>query len=98
MSTARSPASSTITPQNIDEFANVLRVKNQSSNNLQFLFRSNGSDNFPGRTSQNGFRADQWSVPDGSQQEVNIESDKFMLFVGIFLLLNVLSSITNWHH
>ncbi|XP_065062848.1 pumilio homolog 1-like isoform X1 [Rhopilema esculentum] len=70
MSTARSPASSTITPQNIDEFANVLRVKNQSSNNLQFLFRSNGSDNFPGRTSQNGFRADQWSVPDGSQQEV----------------------------
>ena len=72
MNSARSSANITTAQQNIDGFANVLRLKNQSSNNLEFLLQTNGGESFrPRGSSQDGFRAGQWSVADGTQPEVN---------------------------
>ena len=72
MNSARSSANITTAQQNIDGFANVLRLKNQSSNNLEFLLQTNGGESFrPRRSSQDGFRAGHWSVSDGTQPEVN---------------------------
>ena len=65
------PNNNSSSRQNIDGLTRALRSKNNSANNLDFLLRSNESDNFVSHTSQDSFHSGNWSVSDGSQQEVS---------------------------
>ena len=70
MNSARAHNNNCSARQNINGSQRVLRTKNHSSNNLELLLRSNESDNFVPRSSQDSFHSQKWSVSDGSQQEV----------------------------